>query len=93
MTSPSARRWRVGRGVFSSIDRDGGDGGRREVEGLEVGGNVCRTVAAAELDEADGLACGGNAGGELIKFGDLNRRVGDSGCRVGANAYWSVSTA
>ena len=44
-------------------------------EGFEVGGEVGGSVAAAELDDADGLARGGGVGGELVELGDLRRGV------------------
>ena len=68
----------VGVGVFAGLVRrvvhgDGGDIGRRQVELIEVGGDVALGEAAAELDDADGLALAGEARGEVVELGDLRR--------------------
>jgi hypothetical protein len=54
-TSPSALSG-IGGAVGSAIDGDAGDVGRGDAERLEVVGDVGLVVAAAELDDADGLA-------------------------------------
>jgi hypothetical protein len=42
--------------VVAAIDRDGSDGRNRNIEAVEVGGEVGRGVAAAELDDPDRFA-------------------------------------
>ncbi len=58
MTSPSALLALLGE-FLPLVDRDGRDGRGGLAEGLEVGGEVGGAEAAAELDDADGLSCGG----------------------------------
>jgi hypothetical protein len=70
---------RGGWAVVSVIDGDAFDRGRLLTEAMEVLANVSGTIAAAKLDEADGLAGAGCILGEAIEFGDLRRRVGDGG--------------
>ena len=59
--------------------------GAGEAEGLEVGGEVGLPVAAAELDDADGLAGSAGCGGELVGLGDLGRGVAGGRCIVRLN--------
>ena len=89
ITSPSAPLAFPG-SVFALVDGDGGDLGCGAAECLEVRGEVGGAVAAAELDETDGLAGGGAVGGQTVEFADLNGGVGgvdgvgdDAACGVG----------
>ena len=58
----------VGGAVLAAVDEDCGDCWGLLAEGFEVGGEVGGLVAAAQLDDADGLACGGCVGWELVEL-------------------------
>ena len=58
----------VGGSVLAAVDEDCGDVGGFLAEGFEVGGDIGSSVAAAKLDDADGLARGGGVGGKLVEL-------------------------
>ena len=76
MTSPSALLALLGEFLPSSTETAVTVGGLL-AEGFEVGGDIGGAVAAAELDDADGLSCRGCACGKLIELADLDGSVGD----------------
>ncbi len=57
--------------------------GDRLTVAFEVGADVGGAVAAAELDDADGLVCSGGACGESVELRDLDGCVGEVGGGVG----------
>ena len=61
-----------GRGMIAAVvDRDGLHGGRRQSQALEVLCDVSRTVAAVQLDQADGLSGHIHSLGKAVKFANL----------------------
>ncbi len=84
----AVRALRVGGGVLAAVDEDRRDAGSGDADGLEVGGDVGRPIAAAELDDADGLAGSARVGGKLISLRYLRRRV--AGCR---SVQWTNAAA
>ena len=76
ITSPSALLALLGAFLPPSTETGVTDGALL-AESLEVGGDVGGAVAAAELDDADGLPGCGGAAGKLIELADLDGRVGD----------------
>jgi len=68
----------VGWTVLAVVHRDCGYGRRRETERFEVVCDVRLLIAAAQLNDADGLACAVDAGRKVIELRNLNRRVRDA---------------
>ncbi len=65
---------RLAGGVGAAVDAHGGHRRRRKPESAEVGGQVGRRVAAAELDDRDRLPGPVGAGRGLVEAGHLQRR-------------------
>ncbi len=65
--------------VLALVDGNGRHLRFREAEALEVGGDVGCFEAAAQLDEADGLAGGGEASRKTVELRNLHRCVRDVG--------------
>ena len=73
------------RRVGPAVHAGRGDGRDVNAEPAEVGVEVAVGVAAAELDDRDGLARAGGPGRELVDAGHLVRRVGVAlGSRISA---------
>jgi hypothetical protein len=68
----------VGRGgpIVGLVDEDGTDRWGPEVEVLEILLKIRRTIAAPQLDDADGLSVAVGIAGKIIERGHLQRRVG-----------------
>lgn len=64
--------------VMPAIDRDAGDSRLANTESGKIVLEVGSAVAAAQFDDADALAVSGDAVGEVIQFGQLRGRVGNT---------------
>ncbi len=73
ITSPSAESAFVG-AFFAPSTLHRRDRRVRDAEALEVGREVGRPIAAAELDDADGLAAAVGVGREVVQLRELRRR-------------------
>ena len=70
----------VARRVLALVDGYSSHLGRFLTQSFEVGGKIRGAIAAAQLDDADGLASSRRTLGKLVKLAHLNRGVGGAGC-------------